>query len=183
MRSTVPRTPRSLAHRNTNSRDRPDRARRKTRACRDCSMAKIAGRNNRAWRMWQPMRPPMTASPERRKFVRRPRQARAPSESFRQSWRSLVIKIGRRRLPAPSIAASHGSRPSIRLRSAKVTSSMAFCDGDADGHDRAHEGLNVERRPREPKRHRDAGDDGWDCQAKPQATTAMIGNLLPTAKG
>ena len=38
----------------------------------------------------------------------------------------LVIKIGRRRLRAPSIAASHGSRPSIRLRSAKVTSRMAF---------------------------------------------------------
>jgi len=38
----------------------------------------------------------------------------------------LVIRIGRRRVLAPSIAASYGSRPSARLRSAKVTSRMAF---------------------------------------------------------
>jgi hypothetical protein len=72
-----------------------------------------------------PMRPPITA---------RPRGAVCSPPSLRPNAigiipaiiAKLVIRIGRRRLPAPSIAASHGSRPSARLRSAKVTSRMAF---------------------------------------------------------
>src|SRR5258707_8894777 len=35
-----------------------------------------------------------------------------------------------------------------------------ICHGHADRHDRAHEGLNVERGPGEPKHEYDSGDDG-----------------------
>src|SRR5882672_6802567 len=46
------------------------------------------------------------------------------------------------------------------------------CHGHANRHDRAHEGLNVERGPGEPKHEYDPGDDGGNrqphCQGKPE---------------
>src|SRR5258708_6144560 len=47
-----------------------------------------------------------------------------------------------------------------------------ICHGDADRHDRAHEGLNVERGPGEPEHEYDPGDHGGnrqsDRQGKPE---------------
>src|SRR5258705_10315870 len=41
------------------------------------------------------------------------------------------------------------------------------CHGHADRHDRAHEGLNIERGPGEPKHEYDPGDDGGAPQPHP----------------
>ena len=74
---------------------------------------------------------------------------------------ALVIRIGRNRLRAPSMAASAELAPAVRLRSAKVTSKMAF----ATATPRlmiAPKGLNVECSVSQPQRQDDPGQNGGE---------------------
>ena len=71
----------------------------------------------------------------------------------------LVIRIGRSRPFAPSDAAAAALAPFLAaVLLGERHQQNRIGDRDADGHDRPHERLKVDRCPREPEHQHDAGD-------------------------
>src|SRR5579884_2643683 len=89
-----------------------------------CTRAKMAGRTNNV-AMVAAARPPITARPSGTICL-----SASPSPiatgNIPAIIARLVIKMGRRRLRAPSLAASAAVAPLTRVRSAKVTNKMAL---------------------------------------------------------
>ena len=103
-------------------------------------------------------RPPMTARPSGA-VCSPPSPNPKAMGTMPASMAQLVIRIGRRRLVPAVMAAEYESAPLIRACSAKVNKQDRVGDRDADGHDGAHEGLDIERGLRRPERQDDARQD------------------------
>ena len=94
---------------------------------------------------------------------------------------ALVIKIGRRRLLAPSKRRLEtGPRPSRRAALREGYQKDRIRDRDVDSHDRSHEGLNVQRGVCQPQHHHHAGDHRRDGERKRPARAEKI-ESLPSA--
>ena len=112
-----------------------------------------------AWPAWPRPSPPTTARPSG--AVCSPPSPRPSAIGTMPAIIArLVMRIGRRRLRAPS---TRRRRSAARRRAMPAAFGEGHQQdrvrhGHADGHDRAHERLNVQRRARQPEHQDHAGD-------------------------